>query len=76
MEQILNKRVLPYKHIATATKEIVSYIQDRRTHKVNSLATRWKKFNNLTMGGIEPNAIYSIAGISGSGDVVFFNTKK
>lgn len=74
MEQILNKRVLPYKHIATATKEIVSYIQDRRTHRVNSLATRWKKFNNLTMGGIEPNAIYSIAGISGSGKSAFANT--
>jgi replicative DNA helicase len=74
MEQLSNKRVLPYKHIATATKEIVSYIHDRKLHKVNSLATRWKKFNNLTMGGIEPNVICSIAGISGSGKSSFVNT--
>jgi len=74
MEQSLNKRVLPYKHIATATREIVSYIGDRRTGKINSLATRWPKFNKLAMGGIEPNAIYSIAGISGSGKSSFVNT--
>jgi len=74
MVQQSSSKVLGYRHISTATNEIVGYIQDRRTKKVNSLATRWPKFNRLAMGGIEPNAIYAIAGVSGSGKSSFVNT--
>ena len=70
MEQKLyNKpeKVLEFKHISSATNEIVKYIDDRRKFVVRSLKTRWAKFNKLAMGGIEPNSVYTIAGISGSG---------
>lgn len=73
MEQTSNK-VLEYKHISSATNEIVKYINDRRLNRVSSLKTRWDKFNKLAMGGIEPNAIYAVAGISGSGKSSFVNT--
>ena len=78
MEQQSNNELqfkpLAYKHISSATKEIVNYIGERKTGKVKSLKTRWQKFNRLAMGGIEPNAIYTIAGISGSGKSSFVNT--
>lgn len=64
MAQNWNK---PYRHIATSANEIVDYICNRKSGRVKSLKTRWSKFNNLCMGGIEPNTIYTIAGISGSG---------
>ncbi len=73
MEQKSNK-VLPYKHISSAAKEIVTYIKDRRYKKTKSLKTAWSKFNRLTMGGIEPNIIFTIAGISGSGKSSMVNT--
>ena len=77
MEQKLyNKpeKVLEFKHISSATNEIVKYIDDRRKFVVRSLKTRWAKFNKLAMGGIEPNSVYTIAGISGSGKSSFVNT--
>ena len=76
MEQRSNntEKILQYRHISSATSEIVDYIYSRKNNLIRSLATRWKKFNAITMGGIEPNAIYTIAGISGSGDIVLFNT--
>lgn len=67
-------KLLEYKHISSATKDIVKYISDRKYKKVKSLKTRWEKFNRVAMGGIEPNAIYTIAGISGSGKSSFVNT--
>lgn len=76
MEQkfVSNGTVLQFKHISTATDEVVKYIEDRKDHTIESLKTRWSKFNNLCMGGIEPNAIYTITGISGSGKSSFVNT--
>ena len=65
---------LPFKHISQATDEIIDYIVKRKDHEIDSLKTRWTKFNNLCMGGIEPNAIYTISGISGSGKSSFVNT--
>jgi hypothetical protein len=59
---------LKYRQIAEPTKEILSYINNRRKGLVTSLRTRWPKFNKHCMGGIEPNTIYTIAGISGSGN--------
>ncbi len=74
MELKSNNKILAYKHISTATNEIVDYISKRRTGEVKSLVTRWPKFNRTTMGGIEPNIICTIAGISGSGKSSFVNT--
>ena len=76
MEQRSNnaEKILQYRHISSATSEIVDYIYSRKNNLIRSLATRWKKFNAITMGGIEPNAIYTIAGISGSGKSSFVNT--
>jgi len=66
--------VLKYEHISKATDDIVKYIDERRTGKIESLRTRWKKFNRLCMGGIEPNTIYTIAGISGAGKSSFVSS--
>lgn len=69
-----SNKVLGYKHIKQPTKEIVSYIDNRRKGIVKSLKTRWPKFNRHCMGGIEPNVIITIAGISGSGKSSFANS--
>lgn len=65
---------LKYKHISKATDEILEYIDKRRKGTVKSLKTRWEKFNNVCMGGIEPNSIYTIGGISGVGKSSFLNS--
>jgi replicative DNA helicase len=54
-------------------RETVLYIDKRRKGIEKSLKTRWEKFNTLCMGGIEPNAVYTVAGISGSGKSSFVN---
>lgn len=66
--------VLPHVHISNATEEILSYMDRRRRGVVRSLKTKWDKFNNQCMGGIEPNSIYTFAGISGSGKSSFLNS--
>jgi replicative DNA helicase len=66
--------MLSYIHISQAADEIISYIKNRHLGTVKSLKTKWDKFNNLCMGGIEPNAIYTFAGISGSGKSSFLNS--
>jgi len=53
--------------MAVGAQEAVNYIAGRREHNITSLKTRWMKFNKQCMGGIEPNTVYTIAGISGSG---------
>lgn len=73
MDQTSSK-TLSFRHISTATSEAVEYIRKRKNHEIQSLATRWKKFNKSCMGGIEPNTIYTIVGISGSGKSSFVNT--
>lgn len=65
-------KVLPFKHISEATKEAVSYIKARRNHEIELLKSRWKKFNQIS--SIEPNCIYTIGGISGTGKSSFLNT--
>ena len=64
MEQTSSNFVRPISQVA---QEAVNYISARRSHKISSLKTRWKKFNKQCMGGIEPNTVLTIAGISGSG---------
>lgn len=70
MEQSLSNVVRPMKVVA---QEAINYIEGRRSHNVVSLKTRWTKFNRQCMGGIEPNTVITIAGISGSGEKVFIN---
>lgn len=66
MEQTYSKTYpLLYKNISSPVGEISDYIDKRRKRRLKSLQTRWFKFNQLCMGGIEPNTIYTIAGISG-----------
>ena len=71
MEQILDKPIIG-KSIAQVTAETLKYIDDRRKHNIISLKTRWNKFNQVCF--FEPNMIYTIAGISGSGKSAFANT--
>ena len=73
MEQI-STNTLTFRHISSAAIEAVEYIKKRKNHEIESLKTRWKKFNTQCMGGIEPNTIYTIVGISGSGKSSFVNT--
>lgn len=73
MEQMSSK-TLSFRHISTATNEAVEYIRKRKNHEIQSLRTRWNKFNKSCMGGIEPNTIYTIVGIAGSGKSSFVNT--
>ena len=64
---------LPIRPISVVANEALNYIKARKEHNVISLATRWKKLNRCCMGGIEPNTVYTIAGISGSGKSSFAN---
>lgn len=64
MEQNCYNLIRP---ISVVAQEAINYIAGRREHNITSLKTRWKKFNKQCMGGIEPNTVYTIAGISGSG---------
>ena len=73
MEQI-STNTLTFRHISSAAIEALEYIKKRKNHEIESLKTRWKKFNTQCMGGIEPNTIYTIVGISGSGKSSFVNT--
>lgn len=65
MEQSLfNLNIRPMSVVA---QEAINYIAGRRDHSIVSLKTRWKKLNKQCMGGIEPNTIYTFAGVSGTG---------
>lgn len=63
-----------FKTIAQAATETLQYIKDRRDHVIVPLKTRWKKFNKVLNGGIEPNTVYTVAGASGTGKSSFVNT--
>jgi hypothetical protein len=56
---------LTFKHISSATDEIIQYIDNRRKGVSKSLKTKWDKFNNICNGGIEPNVLITVGGISG-----------
>ena len=70
MEQNLSNIIRPMSVVA---QEAINYITGRRNKEIISLKTRWEKFNRQCMGGIEPNTVYTIAGISGSGKSSFAN---
>ena len=65
--------IMQYKTIAEAAEESVRYIESRKNHIIIPLKTRWEKFNRVCCGGIEPNMIITIAGISGSGKSALAN---
>lgn len=69
-----SSKVLEVKSISVATDEIIDYIRSRKLGTSSSLKTRWNKLNSQCMGGIEPNTIYTVVGISGSGKSSFVNT--
>lgn len=69
MEQNLSN-VRPMSVVA---QEAINYIKGRKEKNISSLKTRWAKFNKQCMGGIEPNTVVTIAGISGSGKSSFAN---
>lgn len=71
MEQNLYNVIKP---MSKVTQEALEYIEGRKNNIVSSLKTRWKKFNKQCMGGIEPNTVYTIAGISGSGKSSIVNS--
>ena len=70
MEQTLSK----IRPISVVAQEAINYIEGRRDHNIVSLKTRWEKLNRQCMGGIEPNTIYTFAGISGTGKSSLCNT--
>ena len=70
MEQRLSNLIRPMSVVAN---EAIRYIAGRRNNEIVSLKTRWSKFNKQCMGGIEPNTVLTIAGISGSGKSSFAN---
>lgn len=70
MEQNLSN----IRHISVVAQEAINYIEGRRDHNIVSLKTRWEKLNRQCMGGIEPNTIYTFAGISGTGKSSLCNT--
>ena len=70
MEQNLSNLIRPMSVVA---QEAINYIAGRKNRTIISLKTRWEKFNKQCMGGIEPNTVYTIAGISGSGKSSFVN---
>ena len=59
--------------MSVVAQEAINYIEGRRDRNIVSLKTRWEKFNRQCMGGIEPNIVMTIAGISGSGKSSFAN---
>ena len=60
--------------MSVVAQEAINYIVGRREHSIASLKTRWVKFNKQCMGGIEPNTVYTIAGISGTGKSSWVNS--
>lgn len=72
MEQT-SYNTLKIRSMSEVSQEAITYIAGRRDRSIVSLKTRWPKFNKQCMGGIEPNTVYTIAGISGSGKSSFGN---
>lgn len=58
---------LRWRHISESANAALRYIDGRRKGTIKSLKTPWRKFNQVSMGGIEWQSITTIAGMSGSG---------
>jgi len=64
---------LEIRSINDVVDEEIKYIDDRRKGLVKSLMTPWKKYNDVSMGGIEWYTIHTIGGMSGSGKTAILN---
>ena len=64
---------LKIKSFKEAAAEELKYMQMRKEGKITSLKTRWNKFNQVSMNGLEWGSITTIAGISGSGKTAILN---
>lgn len=75
MEKDLSKLGTPLtiRSIKEAAEEETKYIDDRRKGLIQSISTPWKKYNNVSMGGIEWYTLHTIAGMSGSGKTAILN---
>ncbi len=73
MAKVWNSNI-PCEHISKASKNIVNYMNRRRFGEMKSLQTRWRKFNDTCMGGIEPGVIYTIGGRTGCGKSAFLTS--
>lgn len=62
-----------FRTIEQVADEATAYIDSRRKHLIQPLKTRWNKFNKACCGGIEPNMVFTIAGISGAGKSALAN---
>ena len=73
MEKDLSKLDSPLeiRSIKEVADEEIQYIDDRRHGRIQSLATPWKKYNNISMGGIEWHTIHTIGGMSGELSIIF-----
>jgi len=71
---VQNSSELKIDNISTASQQLIDYVKARKEHTIESLKTHWHKFNKYCMGGIEPNTVYTVTGISGSGKSSFVNT--
>lgn len=72
MEQKSSKD-LKIKSFKDAAAEELKYMKMRKEGKITSLKTRWDKFNQVSMNGLEWGSITTIAGMSGSGKTAILN---
>ena len=71
MEKNLSK--LKYRTILDVARESVKYIDGRRKGLIKSLKTPWRKYNSVSMQGLEWHTIHTFAGMSGSGKTALLN---
>jgi replicative DNA helicase len=64
---------LEIRSIVDVAQEEAQYIDDRRKGIIKSLKTPWKKYNDISMGGVEWHTIHTIGGMSGSGKTAILN---
>ncbi len=66
-------KTLAVRSIEHVAIEETKYIDDRRKGLIKSLKTPWRKYNDVSMGGIEWHTMHTIAGASGSGKTAILN---
>lgn len=64
---------LNIKTFRDAAREELAYMKGRMSGDISSLRTRWSKFNQASMNGIEWGNIITFAGMSGSGKTAILN---
>lgn len=63
--------MIEYKHIKDVAYETSTYIEDRKTGKVKSIKTPWKKLNDNNLGGFQWGDFILIPAMSGAGKTAF-----